>query len=113
MPVVTASKSKFYLKDGDRQLDTGAFVSLLESVSGQNIEVIGKPSKDYFLSAIDLLDTDIEGVTVIGDDVNTDILGASEIGCKAILLKAGKYRQGDENKDYVTHSVDKLMDVFM
>ncbi len=112
IPVITASRSKFYLKNGSKQLDTGAFVSLLETVTGECIEVIGKPSKNYFESAIAKLDTVASDVTVIGDDWQTDVLGATEVGCHAILLKSGKYSVGDEENAIVKESVDKLMDIF-
>ena len=113
IPVITASRSKFYLKNGSRQLDTGAFVSLLETVTGEFIEVIGKPSKNYFESAIEKLGTVASDVTVIGDDWQTDILGAVEVGCHAILLKSGKYSVGDEENAIVKESVDKLMEIFV
>ncbi|MCH4891390.1 HAD-IIA family hydrolase [Acidaminobacter sp. JC074] len=111
VPVITASKSKFYLRNGDKFLDTGSFVSLLESATDQRIEVLGKPSLSYFKSAVDLLNTTEDKVTVIGDDWSTDILGANQAGCHGVLLKSGKYKKGDEEKTIVKQSVACLMDI--
>ena len=33
---------------------------------------------------------------MVGDDVKDDVIGAKAIGCKGILVRTGKYRQGDE-----------------
>ncbi|MBN2794733.1 MAG: HAD hydrolase-like protein [Clostridia bacterium] len=112
IPVVTASRSLYYLKDHKKQLDTGAFVTLLEQVSGQNIEVFGKPSFRYFESGIALLKTTKEQVTVIGDDYQTDMLGALNAGCQGILLQSGKYEQGDEEKISGISCVDHFMAIF-
>lgn len=98
VPVVSASKSTFYLTDGMKKLDTGAFVSLLESTGQCRIEVFGKPSKAYFGEAITLLGADKSEITVLGDDVDTDITGAINSGLNAVLVQSGKYNSGDEEK---------------
>lgn len=111
IPAITASKSIFYLKDGNKVLDTGSFVKLLENVTEREIKVIGKPSKDYFLAGMRRLNTLPEEVTIVGDDWRTDIVGALNIGCKSVLLKSGKYHQGDENNCDGIKCVSTLMEV--
>lgn len=95
--IITASASTFYYKDGKKQLDTGAFAGLIESVSGKKIRVLGKPDKNYFLSAASLLTERESEITVIGDDFKTDISGGKEAGLTTILVRSGKYKVGDEN----------------
>ncbi len=97
-PAVTASGSPYYFKSGKKQIDTGAFVRLLESVTERKIPVLGKPSPDYFRGARSLLCGPGEPVTVIGDDWQTDILGGREAGFSTVLVASGKYRPGDEEK---------------
>lgn len=111
IPVLTASKSKFYLSGPKKKLDTGAFVTLLEAASEKSIEVIGKPSKIYFQSALDKLDSQAEDVTVIGDDHSTDIKGAYDMGCQSVLLKTGKYKEGDEKKAWVIRHIDSFSEI--
>lgn len=95
-PVITAFKSTYYLKNGERVLDTGAFTSLLEAACEKTIEVFGKPSAEYFRSGLSILNASPSEVTIIGDDWKTDIKGAMALGCKSALLKSGKYAEGDE-----------------
>ena len=35
---------------------------------------------------------------MIGDDVKDDVNGALNVGYKSVLVKTGKYRDGDETK---------------
>ncbi len=111
-PVITASKSNYYLKNGERVLDTGAFTSLLEAAGEITIEVFGKPSAAYFKSGLSLLNASPNEVMVIGDDWKTDIKGAMSVGCKSALLKSGKYAYGDELHVPEARCLDCLMAIF-
>lgn len=106
--VISASGSKFYLKNGCKALDTGAFVTMLEAVSDKRIEILGKPSAGYFNLGIQKLGALPAEVTVIGDDWKTDMLGAEQVGCKAILVKTGKYNEGDEKRCQLLSVIDGL-----
>lgn len=107
--IITASRSPFYLNNGKKQIDTGAFVHLIESVTGNTILVFGKPSTDYFLNAMKILGSEKDNTVVIGDDWRTDILGAKEVGFGSILVKSGKYMKGDEIKSNPDLFIDDLM----
>lgn len=96
IPVITASRSTFYLGGDRKKLDTGAFVALLESTRQCSVEVFGKPSTSYFLEGVNILKADNRNVTVMGDDISTDIKGALDSGLNAVLVQSGKYRDGDE-----------------
>lgn len=111
-PAITASKSNYYLNNGERVLDTGAFTSLLEAAGEITIEVFGKPSDAYFKSGLSLLNASPNEVIVIGDDWKTDIKGAMSVGCKSALLKSGKYADGDELHVPEALCLGRLMDVF-
>ncbi len=110
--IIAASGSSYYLKDGIRYLDTGAFVKLLESAANTRIKILGKPSIEYFNAGISALKTNAYDVTVIGDDWNTDIVGATNAGCNSVLIKTGKYQAGDESKCKVQKVVNNLMELF-
>ena len=107
--IVSASGSPFYLKKGKKQIDTGAFVRLIESVTDRKITILGKPSSPYFLNAKSILGEGIDSVTVIGDDWKTDIKGAREVGFHSILMKSGKYRDGDEERGKPDGAVDSFL----
>lgn len=111
IPVIAASGSRFYLRNGQRFIDTGSFVSLVEGVSGLSVEVFGKPTRRYFASAIEKLGCDPGSVVVIGDDWSTDIVGGQAVGTRTVLVRSGKYQANDELLCSPTLVVDRLLDV--
>jgi HAD superfamily hydrolase (TIGR01450 family) len=112
VPMLAASNSPWYSKDGRKQLDTGSFVRLFEAAAGNEIVILGKPSKEYFAVGISSLNANPDEVLVVGDDWRTDINGATEAGCKSILIKSGKYQPGDELKCKPARVISHLMEVF-
>jgi HAD superfamily hydrolase (TIGR01458 family) len=77
--------------DGPR-LDAGAFVAGLEYAADTEATVLGKPSTAYFQAALAALDAEPELTWMIGDDLEGDIIGASNHGIKTILVRTGKFR---------------------
>ncbi|KAL7554803.1 hypothetical protein ACHAWF_018343 [Thalassiosira exigua] len=84
--------------DGELSLGPGEFVSLLERSSGVSARVMGKPSPDFYRTALSSLGVDDPARAVmIGDDVVGDVAGALDAGFGgALLVKTGKYKEGDE-----------------
>ncbi|MBY9003976.1 MAG: HAD-IIA family hydrolase [Candidatus Lokiarchaeota archaeon] len=81
----------FYLdRKGNPVIDTGSFVEMIARATSTKAKIFGKPSKEYFEQAIELLDVPRENVVVIGDDYESDIQGAFNVGLRAILVKTGK-----------------------
>lgn len=89
--LIALQKGKYFIRENGYNLDTGAFVQLLEYASDKTAYVLGKPSKDYFSLALDELAVSAEEAAIIGDDLTTDIMGADMIGAEGILVKTGKY----------------------
>lgn len=90
--IIAMQKNKFWKPDGvNLCLDAGAFISAIEYATGKESILIGKPSPIYFYSAIELLGFDKDtSFIMIGDDLETDILGAKELGGTGILVYTGK-----------------------
>ncbi|MBL8029613.1 MAG: HAD-IIA family hydrolase [Fibrobacteres bacterium] len=109
---ITASNSLFYFRNGNKTLDTGSFVKLFENATNRQVINLGKPSLEFFQNCLMKLQSQPSDVIVIGDDWSTDILGAFECGCMSLLLKSGKYQQGDESNCKPTRTISKLMEVF-
>jgi ribonucleotide monophosphatase NagD (HAD superfamily) len=73
---------------------------------------LGKPSREFFESAL-WADIPASETCMIGDDVVKDMQGAKAAGIGArILVRTGKYREGDETKgsDAVTTICDSLVE---
>jgi HAD superfamily hydrolase (TIGR01458 family) len=73
-------------------LDSGCFVAGLEYAAQSDAIVLGKPSAAYFDAACEALDAEPGMTWMIGDDLETDIVGARGVGMHAVLVRTGKFR---------------------
>ncbi|KUM25478.1 hydrolase [Mesorhizobium loti] len=97
--VALAINRTFKDADGLLSLDTGAFVAALEFASGRRPAVLGKPSPDFFLSALAGLNSPATDAVMVGDDAESDVAGALSAGLgAALLVRTGKYRPNDETR---------------
>ena len=101
-------KGKFYKEDGELTLDVGAFTAALEYATGQNAVICGKPSADFFQSALTDMGVDASEAAMVGDDIVSDVGGAQKCGMLGILVRTGKFRPSDENHKEV--QPDKIVD---
>jgi HAD superfamily hydrolase (TIGR01458 family) len=85
--------------DGELSLDAGAFVAALEFASQTKAIVLGKPSPDFFRSALATIPCTEAEAVMVGDDAEMDVAGALIAGLgQALLVRTGKYRAGDESR---------------
>jgi HAD superfamily hydrolase (TIGR01458 family) len=73
-------------------LDAGAFVAGLEYAAQTEAIVLGKPSSAYFEAACEALDADAGMTWMVGDDLESDVLGAQRLGMHTVLVRTGKFR---------------------
>ena len=73
----------------------GAIVSMLESATERKAFSVGKPSPVMFRFACAELGVEPEHVTIIGDTMETDILGGVQMGCETVLVLSGGTSLGD------------------
>jgi HAD superfamily hydrolase (TIGR01458 family) len=81
------------------ELDGGAYIAGLEEAADTKATICGKPEKAYFDSALAMLGVTADRAAMVGDDILNDILGAQAAGLTGILVRTGKYREGDENRE--------------
>ncbi len=67
----------------------GAIVSMLESATGRTAFSVGKPSPVMFRFACAELGVEPDQATIIGDTMETDILGGVQMGCETVLVLSG------------------------
>jgi HAD superfamily hydrolase (TIGR01458 family) len=79
------------------QLDSGAFITGLEAATGVEATVVGKPSPEFFASAVQELGLPADQVAMVGDDVVSDVLAAQAAGMTGILVRTGKSRPESVN----------------
>jgi len=88
-----------YFRDGDQLcLDAGPYIKALEYASGKTALVFGKPAHAFYMSAVDNIGCLSEATIMVGDDIESDVIGAVDAGLQGILVQTGKYRSGDETR---------------
>ncbi|MDH3665332.1 MAG: TIGR01458 family HAD-type hydrolase [Paracoccaceae bacterium] len=96
--LVLAENRNFKDADGELSMDAGAFVRALEYASGRQAKVLGKPSADFFALAVESLGCLAHEAVMVGDDAEADVGGAMAAGLAGVLVRTGKYREGDEDR---------------
>lgn len=113
--LIAAHKNKYWNKpDMGIQLDAGPFVHALEYATSSEAILIGKPAPIYFNSALKKINSSTNNSFImIGDDLDSDITGAKNIGGETILIYSGKTAEPYPNSysDKVDHEAKNLMDV--
>ena len=91
--------NKYFLdRNGEPKLDTGSFVEMIAQATGVEPKIFGKPSKEYFIQALEKIKLNAGETIVIGDDIESDIKGGLNAGITSILVKTGKGQFYDPNK---------------
>lgn len=95
--LIALSADRYWQQADGLVLDCGPFVKALEYASGKTAAVCGKPSAEFYRTALASLgDWALASpgeVLMVGDDVWGDIRGAQEAGLLACLVRTGKYRE--------------------
>jgi ribonucleotide monophosphatase NagD (HAD superfamily) len=72
---------------------------------------LGKPAAAFFHTALRQLGADAEHTAMIGDDVESDVLGAQQHGLAGVLVRTGKY-QPDHEAGVDGHRPDHVINSF-
>ena len=96
--LVGMHRNLFWKTSEGWELDGGAYIAGLEEAAETRATICGKPERTYFRSALAMLGVDASRVGMVGDDIVNDVLGAQAAGLTGILVRTGKYRDGDEER---------------
>jgi NagD protein len=91
----------------------GAVVAMLETATGRRALSVGKPSPVMMRMARSELGVDASRTTMIGDTMETDILGGVQLGFRTILVLSGGTAREDLGRfayrpDMVVESIADL-----
>ena len=94
----------------------GSFLAFIEAASGVKPEIVGKPQPEMFKQALTQLDSQSGETLVIGDRLETDILGGQTAGCLTGLVLSGvSDRESGENwtpkVDIIAENLDDMIDM--
>jgi len=110
---------KYYSECGELTLDVGPFTAALEYACDVKAQVIGKPNKDFFLTAAKDININPKQIVMVGDDIVGDVGGAQSCDMIGVLVSTGKYRANycdnhptvkpHDIVDNLKHAVDKIL----
>ena len=115
--LVAMHKNKYWNPSGELLIDAGAFINGIEFSSGKEAILMGKPSINYFKSALERIGGNFnDEFFMIGDDTENDVKAAQDLGGKGILIFSGKTKYPLDpilgiKPDYEVHSLSKVIDL--
>ncbi|HYU15115.1 MAG TPA: HAD-IIA family hydrolase [Candidatus Acidoferrum sp.] len=91
----------------------GALAALMQTASGVSPFFIGKPNPLMMRTALNYLDVHSENTIMVGDRMETDIIGGVQAGMETILVLSGVTRREDARRySYQpTRVVDSVADI--
>jgi HAD superfamily hydrolase (TIGR01458 family) len=115
-PLVAMHRNMYWRTSEGLQLDGGAYVAALEQATGTHAVVCGKPAREYFVSALDGLGVSAERTAMVGDDLESDVIGAQDSGLIGVLVRSGKFRQdvldrSDRKPDVTIDSIARVQEL--
>lgn len=102
--------------NGGMRPGCGALVATLEVATGVKAFSVGKPSPIMMRAARKEIELMTDQTTMIGDTMETDILGAVQLGFHSVLVLSGGTKREDLNRyayqpDLVISSLAELLDL--
>ena len=94
IPVIVANTDRAYpLTVSDVSIAIGGIAAMVESVVGKQFIRFGKPDSQMFMFAYDLVRAKMpinkSEIVMVGDTLNTDILGGNKFGLDTVLVLTG------------------------
>ena len=111
-PLIALGMTRYWRAPDGLRLDVAPFVKALEHATGREALILGKPSGEFFRTALDMINAQENQTLMIGDDIVGDVGGARRAGLGAVLVRTGKFRpqdlEGDITPDAVLESIADL-----
>ena len=103
-------------QNGGMRPGCGALVATLEVATGVKAFSVGKPSPIMMRAARKEIDLMTDQTTMIGDTMETDILGAVQLGFHSVLVLSGGAKREDLSRyayrpDLIVSSLAELLDL--
>ncbi len=98
--IATNTDGSFPTPDGINP-GTGTVIGALQFASGTEPYVVGKPQPAIFQTALKVLGSKIENTLMVGDRLNTDILGANKLGIQTAAVLTGVTSRDEINQSVI------------
>ena len=112
--LIALGMTRYWKAPDGISMDVAPFVAALENASARDALVFGKPAAAFFHAAAERLGVAAGEILMVGDDIESDIVGAQSAGMQAALVRTGKFRgldlEGAVQPEAVFDSVADLPD---
>jgi len=110
--IATNTDGSFPTPDGIKP-GTGTVIGALQFASGTEPYIVGKPQPAIFETALKVLGSKIENTLMVGDRLNTDILGANKLGIQTAAVLTGvtsrdEINQSEIKPDFIFEDIKSL-----
>jgi HAD superfamily hydrolase (TIGR01450 family) len=82
-------------EDGESKPVAGALLAYIEACTGIEAKVMGKPFPVIYEMILEQSDNKKYEILMVGDRLDTDIVGANELGIDTVLVETGIHRKED------------------
>jgi NagD protein len=94
--IIATHKAKVYMYKDGPAIAVGPIVAALEYATGKKATTIGKPSPIMFRMALKKARCKTKDAVMIGDQLDTDIVGANRVGIASVLVRTGVDQKATE-----------------
>jgi len=108
--LIAMGDNKYFQDEQGLSLDMGPVAHALSYAAGVEPFVVGRPASTFFQQALDDLGVAAEDALMVGDDLEGDVGGAQNAGLRGVLVRTGKYRPEDEDREEIRP--DAIVDHF-
>ena len=110
IPVIVANTDRAYpLTVSDVSIAIGGIAAMCESVVGRQFIRFGKPDSQMFMFAYELVREHMKvsksEIVMVGDTLNTDILGGNKFGLDTVLVLTGNTLAKDADNRIISAGI--------
>ncbi|MEN4013294.1 MAG: HAD-IIA family hydrolase [Bellilinea sp.] len=115
-PFIGTNPDKTFPSQNGLTPGAGSILAAIETASGVAPKIMGKPYPYLFRLALSRLRTSPAETLVVGDRLDTDILGGHNAGCKTAFVLSGVHTRDDLRRwqpqpDFIAASLTDLIEI--
>lgn len=94
----TLQRNRYFRRGDELVTDLGPLAAFFRYATGVEAETLGKPSALLYDAVARETEAPRSEIVMIGDDAEFDVSASVALGMRGVLVRTGKYRDGDERR---------------
>ena len=94
----TLQRNRYFRRGDELVTDLGPLAAFFSYASGVEAETLGKPSPLLYDAIARENGVERGEIVMVGDDAEFDVSASVALGMRGVLVRTGKYRDGDESR---------------